>query len=451
MLSRIPSVKDAYFQHKVLSKIHGKPTYESLQNVLTELKANASSVPSTLGVGNNGHLGLLLSDPRYTTLANTIPWITPVNPGPFVPPAAGTGPQIEAERDVWRELKQTFELCQATEKALIVQVIEAIDPIYLQAMLNRATGQYSSSIRALLLHLFETYGKITPQQVKAKEMELYNMHYNISQPVNTVFNSIDNLSELTDHADSPMTAQQMIYLAYVIFAKHPILQQDLRLWNRRPAADCTWGNMMQHMREAQVNLSYLPSADDVYHQQPSAAHEANVTTMADLVAQRLLDDTMYNKKMNPAYFPNAPPPPPAPAPAPLYDDVANSLQRRETELQSRETAMMSQMQVMMRTMMLSNTQARGTNPSPRASDHPHTCNAQQHQTHHRGARHTQGRGRGCNNSCTNTNSTPRSYCWTHGACAHHINGCNTPATGHQKTASFDNMQGGSTNGCYWLN
>jgi hypothetical protein len=84
-----------------------------------------------LGGGNNGHLRLLLSDPRYTALANTIPWITPVNQGPFVPPAAGTGPQIEAERDVWRELKQTFELCQATEKALIAQVIEAIDPIYL--------------------------------------------------------------------------------------------------------------------------------------------------------------------------------------------------------------------------------------------------------------------------------------------------------------------------------
>jgi hypothetical protein len=203
------------------------------------------------------------------------------------------------------------------------------------------------------------------------------------------------------------------------------------------------------MREAQVDLSYLPSAGDVYHQQPSAAHKANVTTMADLVAQRLLDDTMYDKKMNPAYFPNAPSPP-APAPAPLYDEVANSLQRRETDLQSRETAMMSQMQDMMRTMMLSNTQARGTTPNPRASDH-HTRNAPQHHSHHRGARNTQGRGRGRNNSRTNTNLTPRSYCWTHGTYAHHSNGCNTPATGHQKTASFDNMQGGSTNGCYWLN
>jgi hypothetical protein len=131
MLSRIPSVKDTYFQHKVLTKIHGKPTYESVQNVLTELKANAGSVPTTLGGGQHGHLGLLLSDARYTALAYSLPWVTPGNPGPFLPPAGGTGPQIEGAKDVWKGLNYTFELCQATQKALIAQVVESIDPIYL--------------------------------------------------------------------------------------------------------------------------------------------------------------------------------------------------------------------------------------------------------------------------------------------------------------------------------
>lgn len=32
-----------------------------------------------------------------------------------------------------------FELSQATEKTLIAQVVEALDPIYLRAQLNRAT------------------------------------------------------------------------------------------------------------------------------------------------------------------------------------------------------------------------------------------------------------------------------------------------------------------------
>jgi hypothetical protein len=237
--SRIPSVKDACFQHKVLTKIHGKPTHKSLQNISTELKDNASSVPSTLGGGQNGHLGLLLSAARCDTLAHalsaarcnalahSIPWITPVNPGVFVPPNLGTGPQIAAASDVWCKLKLQFELCQAADKALIAQLAEWTDPVCLRAMLNRATGQCSGSIRAVVLHLFSAHGKITPQRVKAKEMELHQMHWDISQPVDTVFNSIDDPSDVSENANSPMTEQQMVNLAHVIFAKQSILQPDI--------------------------------------------------------------------------------------------------------------------------------------------------------------------------------------------------------------------------------
>ena len=78
LLSRIPSVNDTYFQHKLLTKIHGAPSYDSLQNLLIELKANAGSVPTTLGGGHHGHLSLIVSPERYATLAHTIPWVNPV-------------------------------------------------------------------------------------------------------------------------------------------------------------------------------------------------------------------------------------------------------------------------------------------------------------------------------------------------------------------------------------
>jgi hypothetical protein len=384
------------------------------------------------GGGQHGHLGLLLSAARYTAIAVTLPWVTPGNPGPFAPPAAGTGPQIEAAKDVWKELKQTFELCQATEKALIAQIVESIDPIYLRALLNRATGQYSTSIRALLLHLYTTYGKITPQQVKAKEMELYNMHYDISQPIDTVFNCIDDLAELAEHATSPMSAQQMIDLAFVIFAKQPILQQDLRLWNRKPIADRTWPNMMSHFREAQSDLSSLPTAGDIYHQQP--AHQANIATMVDLVAQRLLAEQNT--------YPMAHQTTTESAPSDDLTEMANSLQRRETDLQSREASMMAQMQDMMLTMMNSNNNNNNNN---------NNSNRHHRDNHNRDGRNSQGRGRGRSGGRGIDNrSQTRLYCWSHGACAHTSPDCNRPTTGHQATATFSNMMNGSTNGCYWL-
>jgi hypothetical protein len=424
MSTRIPSVIDTYFQHKLLTKVVGQPTYESLQNLSTEIKANASSVPSTIGGGLYGHLGLILSDLRYATLADTVPWVTPTNPAPFMPPAGATGPQIEAAKDVWRELKLAFEICQATEKALIAQIVDSIEPIYLRALLNRTTGQYSNSIRAVLTHLFATHGKITPQQIKTKEMAVYNTHYSILLPVDTVFNSIDDLADLAGHANSPFSHQQMIDLAYVILAKEPILQQDLRLWNRRPIADRTWPNMLTHFREAQLDLSSLPIAGDIFHQQPP--HHANsAITIADLVAQRLLDAMPPSDEI-----------PIATAPT----EVANAaVLQREASLAAREAALMSQMQEMM-----ANIRSGSTN-----------TNNNRNNRNNRSNRNTNDRTNNRNNDRNNNGGrgrppAPRIYCWSHGACAHGSAQCNTQLPGHQTTATFANMQGGSTNNCFWL-
>ena len=422
MSSSLPSVKDTYFQHKLLTRIHGKPIYETLQSLATEIKANAASVPSTLGGGQYGHLGLILSVDRYATLANTIPWVSPPNPGPFAPPANGTGPQLEAAKDVWRELKLSFDLCQATEKALIAQIVESIDPIYLRALLNRVTGQYSTDVRAILLHLFTTHGKITPHQVKAKEMVTLNMHYDISLPVDTVFNAIDDLVDLAEHALSPMSMQQMIDLAYVIFARQPILQQDLRLWNRRPPILRTWAHMLQHFRDAQTDLSYLPTAGDVFHQQPF--HQANaVAEMADLVAQRLLE-TM--------------PPHDTPPPATVHPtDTANAaFQQRDLTLAAREAALLSQMTEMMSMMRT------GAAASSSVSH--------QRDTRQSGGRSNRSNARSGRRGSRRSTPAPRSYCWSHGACAHSSSQCNTQLPGHQSSATFTNMQGGSTSNCYWL-
>jgi hypothetical protein len=184
------------------------------------------------------------------------------------------------------------------------------------------------------------------------------MHYNISQPVDNVFNNIDDFSDLAKSASSPITSQQMIDLAYVILAKHPILQPDLRLWNRKPGAEHTWENMMAHLRDAQSDLSSLPTAGDMYHQPPP--HQANITTMAELIAQHLLDDPRLMPSPPPAP-PILPPPPLLETPAAPLTDMANSLQCRETDLQTREASMTNQMQEMMMLMCTGNNHNNGGN------------------------------------------------------------------------------------------
>ena len=60
-----------------------------LRKLKTELMRNASSVPSDLGGGANGHLGLLLTAPEYQPV-NAIAYVRPVHPGILVIPPGTT-------------------------------------------------------------------------------------------------------------------------------------------------------------------------------------------------------------------------------------------------------------------------------------------------------------------------------------------------------------------------
>ena len=60
-----------YFEKIILDKITGCPNYPKLHTLLQDLKANASKVPSKLGGGMLGHLGLLLSAVAYARISVT--------------------------------------------------------------------------------------------------------------------------------------------------------------------------------------------------------------------------------------------------------------------------------------------------------------------------------------------------------------------------------------------
>jgi hypothetical protein len=98
MSSSIPSLEDfiASFLPNPVAKIEGPPTYDPLTELHNTLKANAATVASCCGGGNNGYLGLVVSAAVYATIDPTA-FTLPDNPGPQpgIPPAT-TAAQVGA-------------------------------------------------------------------------------------------------------------------------------------------------------------------------------------------------------------------------------------------------------------------------------------------------------------------------------------------------------------------
>ena len=73
--------KSLFFPVPVLTKIHGKPTYKTLYTLRNELQASAQSMRTTLGGGQNGHLGLVMTPAEYVSI-NATPYVCPSLPKP---------------------------------------------------------------------------------------------------------------------------------------------------------------------------------------------------------------------------------------------------------------------------------------------------------------------------------------------------------------------------------
>ena len=79
MSSSVESIRSA-FEHQTIQPYTGEPDYDAIKSVHNKLKANAASIPSTLGGGNHGLLGLIMYDATYLLVSNTA-FLHPTNPG----------------------------------------------------------------------------------------------------------------------------------------------------------------------------------------------------------------------------------------------------------------------------------------------------------------------------------------------------------------------------------
>ena len=77
----LTNYRDLYFMYKNLIQISGKPSFPTLHQLLLELKANAGSVPISLGGGDHDFIGIILPAPTYATIAPMTSFIIPVYPG----------------------------------------------------------------------------------------------------------------------------------------------------------------------------------------------------------------------------------------------------------------------------------------------------------------------------------------------------------------------------------
>ena len=245
--------RTTFFEFPQLTKIHGEPDYDTLHRLHNELKSNAGSVPSTLGGGAHGHLGLILDAQRYATVSN-IPYIRPNFPGPLLIPP-GITPQIAMlYRDHRQETVRTFREVVGVEQTLRKQIVATIDADYLSTLRDRNKNSITIPIYQIIQYLFTNHGKISPTQLQDRESKITQLIYDPTLPLDSIFKPIEDLMDYATAAGIPYSNTQVITFAYVLILKTGKFGTYITDWNRRPTNNKTWANFKLFFRNAHKEL-----------------------------------------------------------------------------------------------------------------------------------------------------------------------------------------------------
>lgn len=227
------------FPVKTLPVIQGEPDYASINDMIEALYANSASLPTTLGGGAHGHIGLVMSPILYTTIS-AIPYVSPADPGPAPTFAANvTALNKENRRVQHAEQRQIFDNNTNMDDALKAQVIDTVEDTYLNEMRNKYTGYLGISTRDLLDHLLDRYGKISAADIENCKKRM-NEPLDTTQPIDLYFQKIDNCVQYAADGRVAFTDDQILQTVYHAVSTSGIYNDSCKDWRKKNVADKNW-------------------------------------------------------------------------------------------------------------------------------------------------------------------------------------------------------------------
>jgi hypothetical protein len=384
------------FPLKNIPTITGEPDYSSINEMVQQLYGNAASLPTTLGGGAHGHIGLLMTQAIYATISAT-PYILPNDPGPA--PTNGNAAAREAARIQHKELRRVFDNNTSMDDAIKAQIIDSVNDTYLNELRNKYTGYMGVSSRDLIDHLLDRYGKITPADIEECKKRM-NEPIDSSQPIDIYFQKIDDCIQYAVDGQVAFTPGQILQTVYHAVSTSGYYNEACKEWRKKPLLDKTWPSFKRFFAAEYHDLKEQNKVNSSQSNFHSANAVMDISTALDNLAMAATNDRDLIAQLT----------------ATNQQLVATNQQLTEQLRKSIETTA-TLVKKMAQTPSTNNNDHNTKKPFDRAE--------------------------------WEAKLNPSGYCWTHGYRVQHghdSKNCKGKLGGHQDTATRADTQGGSTKG-----
>jgi hypothetical protein len=197
------------------------------------------SVASYEGGGCHGHLGIVMTNEEYFAIAVDV-FPVPDNSGPLAAVVAGMTAAVIAETtQLHREATQVYHTYHNVDQAIKKLIIESFDDVYLDALSDEIVGHTNCTSLQFLTHLLTYYAMIAPTEL-TQNYELLNLPYDPSQPIETLFQQIQDARAFVVAGCQPYGAAMIANIAYTLVFNTGLFPDACCAWQSRAIETNTW-------------------------------------------------------------------------------------------------------------------------------------------------------------------------------------------------------------------
>jgi hypothetical protein len=242
MKSSTPDELIAGFPHSSLPKVTGETTFEDLKVIRRLLNTNAMSVASYEGGGLHGHLGIIMTNEEYFTIAVDV-FPVPDNPGPSATVVGGMKTAVITETTrLHREATQVYRTYHNIDQDIKNLIIESFDDVYLNALLDEIVGYANCTSLQLLTHLLTYYAMIAPTELTEVMQNYERLHtpYDHNQPIEPLFQQIHEARAFAVAGGQPYVSAMIVNMTYILVSNTGLFPDTCRAWQSRAIAGKRW-------------------------------------------------------------------------------------------------------------------------------------------------------------------------------------------------------------------
>ena len=224
-----------------------RPTAIHVRQLTKELVQCAMAIPTTLGGGAHGHLGLILSANAYQALPGPPQaFQRPANP-PRLAIAAGAGAHTIANQTAEHQRSlHEYTMCNKVDLALKAMILKAVPRIYLAPLANAIYEFANVTTAQLLAHLVTNYGTINEDDL-ATNLENCEAAWDPNTPIESVVANTNYCAQFAEAGEDEISDANKVRLTLKAVEKSGVLEDAITDWRKKPAADRTWANLPAHL------------------------------------------------------------------------------------------------------------------------------------------------------------------------------------------------------------